>query len=184
MDHGKLNQPDSYAKNSSKLHKKVGQLLKEGFFGNYNSYQECPLQFINPKTKYRYRVDWIVPDLCLVIECQGKQHYSITSWEGKVTFEDIENFRLQQIRDDRKREECINAGYVYLEIPYSDEKIINEDYLLEKYNTAKAAQPVVTTIEKPVDKAKEFRHKMYLKSKELNKKWRKEHPFKALKLKK
>lgn len=66
--------------------------------------------------------------ICL-IEFQGEQHYTSSDFFGGE-----KNYEKQKIRDEMKREYCKNNNIPLIEIPYTDLKILNEEYLLNKIN--------------------------------------------------
>lgn len=62
-----------------------------------------------------------------LIEYQGKQHYApSTKFGGK------KGFYQQQYNDNKKRRFCEMNGYKLIEIPYTEEYLINYDYIMEK----------------------------------------------------
>ena len=165
-----------YRKNASKLHRAVGEALRaEGsLFANYKIYQEYPVDRIN--TSYgssAHKFDWVVLDLALVIEAHGKQHFVSTSFGGK---EDFQKMTLvgQQIRDRAKMSAAVEAGYTYVMVPYTDEKIVDPAYLWSKFREAfnpekiqKKEKKEKTQYDKDrLEIAKQYRRKQYLKKKE------------------
>ena len=70
--------------------------------------------------------DFYIPNLNLLIECQGQQHYRPVD-----VFGGEEQFKTQQEHDRRKREYAEKNGYKLLEIWYYDydniEEILNKE---------------------------------------------------------
>lgn len=73
-------------------------------------------------------------DLFCLIEYQGEQHYNPVRFGGISYDRALDNFKFQKIKDDIKRNYCINNNINYLEIPYwnlDNIEIILNDYLNE-----------------------------------------------------
>ena len=77
------------------------------------------------------RFDFVVFDddnnLDFIIEYQGKQHY-----EPSAKFGGKKGFYQQQFNDNKKRRFCALHEFKLIEIPYTDEYLINYDYIMEK----------------------------------------------------
>ena len=77
------------------------------------------------------RFDFVVFDddnnIDFIIEYQGKQHY-----EPSAKFGGKKGFYQQQFNDNKKRRFCALHGFKLIEIPYTDEYLINYDYIMEK----------------------------------------------------
>lgn len=123
-----------YRKNASKLHRKVGDILRESItWGHYEIYQEYPVNRVN--TKYAngaHKFDWVIPKLKIVIECHGKQHYEVQTFGAEIE-DAISAFNDQQYRDKAKKEAALQAGWIYIEIPYTLENKITEHKLLQMF---------------------------------------------------
>lgn len=98
---------------------------------------DCNIIAINPITKRTMPYDNEIPELKLIVEVHGLQHYQTNStWnilnakENNITPE--ESLIQQRFRDDIKRQYAIKCGYCFVEIPYwhiyddSFKKIIDE----------------------------------------------------------
>lgn len=120
-----------YRKNASKLHRKLGDLLRQDeIFCHHDIYQEYPVNKINKNYHNgSHKFDWAIPKLALVFECHGKQHYEATSFGGDVE-DSISNFNDIKYRDKTKKLAAMDAGYTYVEIPYTEEKTLNIGKLL------------------------------------------------------
>lgn len=163
----------TYRKNSSKIHKKIGDILKESsLFSNYKIYQEYHVSKINSEYKSnREKFDWVILDLKLIIEAHGKQHYEFNNH----FYKDMSEFIAQQERDELKRQAAIDAGFTYIVIKYNELKILNEDLIynrmLENNNTVikkEVEKPKRTNYNK--QKVRDYRKQQY----EKYKKWSKE----------
>ena len=66
-------------------------------------------------------------DLDFLIEYQGIQHY-----QPKSKFGGWSGLRKQQFNDMQKREYCKKHNIKLVIIPYTDEYIINYDYIMKK----------------------------------------------------
>lgn len=121
-----------FAQNASKLHKKVGwTLLEMSLFKGCNLQQEVIVSDLFPEYyNGRDRYDWVIPDHFTIIECHGIQHYKVQSF-GADAGEALLNFQSQKFKDGRKKEIALLNGWNYIEIPYTDEKKITPEYLLE-----------------------------------------------------
>lgn len=62
-----------------------------------------------------------------LIEYQGKQHYEAVSKFGGAR-----GFYQQQHNDNQKRRFCALNNITLLEIPYTEEHLINYDYIMTK----------------------------------------------------
>ena len=62
----------------------------------------------------------------MLIEVQGEQHYQPVCFGGISKDEAIHKFKIQQIKDNIKREYCKNKNIQLLEIPYWDYKNIEQ----------------------------------------------------------
>ena len=121
-----------FRSNASELHKKVGELLREGYLGGFEFYQEYPVNKVDPTyTDGRHKFDWVCPQLKLVIECHGKQHYKVVNFGYASEEEAIEAFYDGQRRDRAKQKAAYNAGYNYIVIPYTMKKNITSDKIHE-----------------------------------------------------
>lgn len=119
--------------NVSTLHRKViDYLLKNNF--NINREHGCTIIPINPITKYPLPFDVEIPDIKLIIEIHGKQHYiemgESSKWLNGMS--SMEYLAKRKKYDEYKKSFAIAKGFYYLEIPYWTEhdnsyiKLINE----------------------------------------------------------
>jgi hypothetical protein len=170
---------ESYRKNSSKLHRLVGDVLKSpsSSFSGYKIYQEYPVNKINKSyDNSRHKFDWVVLDIKLVIECHGKQHYEVTNWGNISNEEAIDQYQKQKIRDQLKQDAAIQAGYTYIVIPYNVKEVTTTyiwDLYKSNFNVKPITRPkVVENLyrEEQLTKASNYRKEQYKKKKEfLNK---------------
>lgn len=77
--------------------------------------------------KKRLRFDFYLPELNLVIEFQGKQHYEYIPFFHRTK----KNYLNCQMRDLRKKEYCKEHKINYLEISYLEQE--NISYILDHY---------------------------------------------------
>lgn len=77
------------------------------------------------------RFDFVVFDddgvIDFIIEYQGRQHY-----EASSKFGGKKGLYQQQYNDNKKRRFCALHGFNLIEIPYTDETLINYDYIMER----------------------------------------------------
>lgn len=165
----------SYRQNSSKLHKKIGDLLRKkgGYFSTYKIYQEYPVNKINPGySNSSHKFDWVVLDLYLVIECHGKQHYYPVSFGGIDQEQAIDNLASQKYRDNQKMDAAVNVGFTYIVIPFMDYDKIDEDYILRLYKNNLNNIPLIEKKKEEnkyeddiKERAKKYRREQYRKQK-------------------
>lgn len=143
-----------YRSTASKLHRKVGDVLRNSsLFSGHKIFQEYPVNKIMPEyPNASHKFDWVILDLYLVIECHGAQHYKIVDF-GKNSTESVDQFHNQRYRDNKKMQAAIDAGFTYIEIPYNDEAIVDEQYLWDKY------KELYNPIELPVKEEEEDLYK-------------------------
>lgn len=91
-------------------------------------FEEC-------RDKLPLRFDFYIPNINLLIEYQGEQHYKRRFDWTCESAEDTASFETLQKHDDIKRRFCKQCGYKELEIKYTElkniEKILNENVLKE-----------------------------------------------------
>lgn len=129
----------NFQKNASLLHKKVGETLSSSpLFQIFKIYQEYPVYKINNLYKNRlHKFDWVVMDIFMVIECQGEQHTKPVRFGGISSIEADNNLVTQKHRDLTKYDAAITAGFTYIEIPYYEYDIIDDNYIYNLYTTNK-----------------------------------------------
>lgn len=124
--------PLKIAKNASKLHKHVGQLLdKCDMFAGYEIRQEYRVKDVNSDFKSnREKFDWVVLGMKVVVECHGKQHYVKTRFGGpKDEQKTLRDFRALQARDEAKQKAAEEAGWAYVVVSYKEADITEEELL-------------------------------------------------------
>lgn len=111
----------------SLLESKVSDFVKNELGYDIKHELDCGIAPINPNgyNNIRMPYDNEIPELKLIIEVHGKQHYTKCSWHtttakrnGTSPQEELEK---QQMRDKYKKDYAISHGYYYLEIPYYEE---------------------------------------------------------------
>lgn len=117
---------------ASKMHTKVQEILKEGTFKNLSCFQEVPVNELVENVKDILWVDWFIEPLNLVIELHGIQHYKATSFSREGKLKRDMNFIAGKQRDMNKKSLLEDAGYTFIEIPYTDESKLSEEYILNK----------------------------------------------------
>ena len=77
------------------------------------------------------RFDFVVFDddgnIDFIIEYQGRQHY-----EASSKFGGKRGLYQQQYNDNRKRRFCALHDFTLIEIPYTEENLINYDYIMHR----------------------------------------------------
>lgn len=134
--------------NVSMLEQKVTEYIEAQYKLDVLHEYECSIAPIckSGYNNVRLPYDNEIPELNLIIEVHGAQHYKYSSWHGLVARRNntTPEFELlqQQSRDKYKKEYAIKNGYYYLEIPYYAEK--NDDYkkiIDQKINYIKSQNP-------------------------------------------
>jgi very-short-patch-repair endonuclease len=105
--------------NQSQFHERTRQLLCQGMFKSFKAYQEVPVDQICDYDNGSHRFDWYIPDLNVVIELHGEQHYKPTN-RGNISYNKaLQEFENGRMRDSAKKQAAIESGIKYVEIPYS-----------------------------------------------------------------
>lgn len=118
---------------TSKYHKYVRNiLLTDHRFRNHKIMEEYPVSSVSPDWySNRHKFDLVILDLKVVIEVHGEQHYHRTIWKKTQLAEEVEATYLQQKDlDYRKKLAALDAGWVYIEIPYWE---INSDNITAEF---------------------------------------------------
>lgn len=126
-----------YRKNASRLHKAVGEILRnDPLFTHYTAYQEYPVNKVNESYPHgSHHFDWVIPQLFVVIECHGRQHFQAVAFDGDVD-KAVESFHATRYRDNLKKNAALAAGYRYVVIPYTFEKTVTSKIIADKINEA------------------------------------------------
>lgn len=126
-----------FAKNASRLHRKIGEiLLSTSPFHKYELQQEVVVSSLfpsYPNNKDKY--DWVIPELHLIIEGNGSQHYKASTF-GASAEQAVMSFQSQKFRDGQKEEIAILNGWTFITISFQDEKLLTSDYLIQVYTKA------------------------------------------------
>ena len=167
-----------YSKNASKLHKSVGEAIRSHpLLKHYISYQEYPVSRVNPSYKNNCHLfDWVIPDLKIVLECHGIQHYKHVPFFHKTKTAYLDQLK----RDKEKKDAAEEIGWTYFVVKYDEELDVNELLDASIANTMPLKTPersvktlknktnTMTQVQK--EKAREWRRKKYKESKEYFKK--------------
>jgi hypothetical protein len=167
----------AYRESASSLHRAVGETLRNStMFSNYQIYQEYPVNRVSPDyPESSHHFDWVVMDVFVVIECHGKQHYEAVDFSGKAEDGGIGALQSTRRRDNKKKQAAIEAGFTYIEIPYTDEKLITEEYIWglyqENLNETELRRDQPIQEEDPyhtrrLEAAREYRKQAYRRAKE------------------
>jgi len=158
-----------YRKSASKLHRKVGEILRTTYaFKNHKVYQEYPVNKVNEEyPDGSHHFDWVIPDLKVVIECHGKQHYVATQFGKEEVWDTIQRFKDGRKRDQAKKQAAEDAGYVYVIIDWTEEKTIDGTTLLARiYASRTAISPDSDEVKVEKRKSVQQRRREYLNSPE------------------
>ena len=141
---------------ASKLHKKTVDILRDptnGFSG-YKIMEEYPVKKLNPTfSSGRHKFDIVILDLQVVLELHGEAHYQVVDFGSEGNEKALDNYYAGKYRDKIKAQACVDAGFTYVEIPYTDIDIIDKDYIWAKIKESyNYSQPKI--IETKQDKIK------------------------------
>ena len=113
---------------SSRGEIKIHEILEEAGFNFKEEYMFPELKSENGRP---LRFDFVVFDddgkIDFIIEYQGRQHY-----EASSKFGGKRGLYQQQFNDNKKRRFCRLHDLKLIEIPYTEENLINYDYILKK----------------------------------------------------
>lgn len=128
----------AYRKNASKLHKAVGEVLRnDERLAHIPSFQEYHVNKVNPDyLSGAHKFDWVIPRLKVVIECHGRQHYEVTAFDGDID-KAVDSFREMKERDQAKKEAALAADWAYIVIPYTHEKRVTGDLIFDRLEEAR-----------------------------------------------
>ncbi len=116
---------------ASLFHNRVRELLAaDTMFRNFKCYQEVNVaDLIEGYEHYNHHFDWYIEELNLIVELHGQQHYKVVNY-GSINMKQAErSFYSLQDRDNTKKTAAIQAGYRYLEIPYTEYRRLDQEYL-------------------------------------------------------
>lgn len=125
----------AYRENASRGHRIVGEVLRTSkFFRGHKIYQEYQVSRINPNFKSnRHLYDWVILDLKVVIEVMGEQHENEKAFcINKTKAQMWEDFYQTKRNDRIKKKAALDVGFTYIEIPYKDIDIVDENYILDR----------------------------------------------------
>jgi Zn ribbon nucleic-acid-binding protein len=102
--------------NESKMERETSQYLDyvDIIYNSQYIFLEC-------KYKKPLKFDFYIPSINTCVELNGIQHYEPCDWFGGE-----ETFKIQQIKDQIKRDYCAANGIQLIEIPYWDKHRIPE----------------------------------------------------------
>lgn len=105
--------------------------ITDSFFKQLKCFQEVPVKDLVETYPNSYdAVDWYIDELNTIIELHGVQHYKMQSFGSTDSvYNQRKNFYNIKYRDNRKKHALLEAGFLYLEIPYTDKKKLSSDYL-------------------------------------------------------
>jgi hypothetical protein len=152
--------PVDLAKNASKLHKRVGELLvsEDSLYKFYEIRQEYMVSKVNSKySSNRERFDWVILGLNIVIEIMGEFHEKAIKIGGISIEEAHRNLKRRQKLDQDKKEAAEAAGWTYVVVNYREKNIDLET--LDK-KIAKAIGSISEIAQKPT---KSYKQKIPIK---------------------
>jgi glucan-binding YG repeat protein len=161
---------------ASRLHEEVGEFLRTSplfkFQELHQEYSISKLNYFHPNPRLRY--DWAIPNLLIVIECQGEQHYTPVQFGGVDYEEALQDFQEGQVKDKEKEEAALLAGWTLIKVPYT--ALGNVAQVFESYLAiGEQEASKYTDIERPPEpqedprvevarQYKEEKHRQFLKS--------------------
>ena len=121
--------PQNLAKNASKQHKLVGELLTsdESPYKGFDIRQEYRVSKVNPNFKSnREKFDWVILKLNVVIEVHGLQHFKPVCFGGIDLSEADCRFRKQVRIDEQKKTAADEAGWTYIVFKHNESITLEE----------------------------------------------------------
>ena len=113
---------------SSRGEIKIHEILEEA---GLNFKEEYSFPNLNSPNGRPLRFDFVIFDddgqIDFIIEYQGKQHY-----EASPKFGGKRGLYQQQYNDNKKRRFCALHDFKLIEIPYTEEHLINYDYIMKR----------------------------------------------------
>lgn len=107
---------------------KIHEILTEAGF---TFKEEYIFPGLNSENGRPLRFDFVIFDddgkIDFIIEYQGRQHY-----EASPKFGGKRGLYQQQHNDNKKRRFCALQGINLIEIPYTEENLIDYDYIMER----------------------------------------------------
>jgi len=134
----KTRTPVQLAKNASKLHKHIGELLvsNDSPFKHYEIRQEYHVSMVNPDYhSNKEKFDWVILNLNVVIEVHGEQHFCPVCFGGITKDEAKRNFLRRLYLDMQKQEAAEKALWAYVVVKH-DEKNFTLDKLVARIRSA------------------------------------------------
>ena len=114
--------------NASRGEVKIREILEEA---ELNFKMEYIFPDLRSPNGIPLRFEFVIFDddgkIDFMIEYQGKQHY-----EPSQKFGGKRGFYQQQYNDNQKRRFCALHDFKLIEIPYTEEHLINYDYIMKK----------------------------------------------------
>lgn len=98
----------------SSYHQKARNLLKS-LLGNINVFEEVPLLGSGHPPLI---IDFFIPDISLLVETQGQQHYKLNS----MFHTDTLDFKKGQLRDRIKQVWAEINGFTLIELPFNEDE--------------------------------------------------------------
>lgn len=159
-----------YRKSASKLHKAAGEILRSHpLLKHYRSYQEYPVNRINPDFKNgKCKYDWVIIELRVIIEVMGEQHAKWIPFFHKTEAD----FIAQQERDREKKDAAEDAGWTYIAVAHNE--TLDVDRLVDL--AIKNSTPIIPREKKRPGKSEaqvSFERKVKEEQKERERKYRK-----------
>lgn len=121
----------SYYESASDFHNNLREIFcTDAYFKQIQCFQEVPVNnLVENYDSPLEAVDWYIESLNVIIELHGEQHYKMTSF-GNTSFAQKKiNFNNIKYRDNKKRTALIDAGFIFIEIPYKDKSKMNSEYI-------------------------------------------------------
>ena len=112
----------------SKGEQNIISLLKENniLYQREKTFDDCVFPDTNRKAKF----DFYLPDLNILIEYDGQQHFMPVDFGNYGKDIALKRFSDQKVKDNYKNQWCINKGITLIRIPYTCGDFITLDDLL------------------------------------------------------
>lgn len=121
----------SYAENASKLHRAFGAFLEVNGYAGYTIIQEANVKKLCPThSNHQDRFDYYIPELSLVVELHGEQHFKPVRFGNISENKATNNYVSRVSKDSEKYLSSLRHRYIY--ITFSCEKEMTPEEMNNK----------------------------------------------------
>lgn len=134
MKTNRLKTQFTHLESSSSYNETIRKIFCEDpFFSHLRCFQEVPVaELVEGYHNPYHKMDWFIKELGIVIEVHGQQHYKPVNFTGASWLHAKRDFHEIVHRDNEKKFAVEQAGYIYVEIPFSEIKTMDGPSLKKK----------------------------------------------------